>query len=93
MIAKEEIGKFYVKKHDNIFADKVCLKYFTKVSEKGKECSTGGEIPAWFRDESNFNKALNNSFLEIYPMTAEIIPSLLFRFIKGKNWRKVCETY
>ena len=45
MIAKEEIGKFYVKE-----------------------------------DEKNFNKALSNSFLEIYPMTAEIIPSLLCPF-------------
>ncbi len=81
MIAKEEIGKFYVKEDENIFADKLGLKYFTKVSEnESEECSVGEAIPAWFQDEKNFNKALSNSFLEIHPMTAEIIPSLLCPF-------------
>ena len=75
MIASEKIGVFYKEEEDIDLKAEDIEKHYLQGNPKDKV-----NIPAWFVDEANFNKIINDKHEDVMPMMAEVIPSLACPF-------------
>jgi len=76
-------GHFYIGENESLdkaICAEVSAEYLQVVSSEDYERYSDFGVPAWFRNRENYQSIIQGSYMDIMPMTAEVIPSLTCPF-------------
>lgn len=75
----DKIGYFYAKENQEIDPE-IGPEFIKYISEEKYQHCSDFIVPSWFMNKKNFEAICSADFLDIMPMTAEVVPSLICPF-------------